>query len=77
MARRARRQRRSRRPKYNHRDYQTIAVKRCESTGKIIYPSAAVAEGAAKQAYWDHGAEVGAYEDPECGHWHLTSSGQG
>ena len=76
MARRARRQRRSRRPKYNHRDYQTIAVETCAASGgKIIYPSAAAAVNAAKQAYWDYGAEVGAYEDLECGHWHLTSSG--
>ena len=73
MARRARRQRRSRRPKYNHRDYQTPTVSTCAASGgKIIYPSAAVAESAAKQAYWDHGAYVGAYEDPECGYWHLT-----
>ena len=67
--------RRARRPRYNYRDYETIAVERCETTGKIIYPSAAVAESAAKQAYWDHNAEVDAYEDPACGHWHLTRSG--
>ena len=72
----ARRARRTRRQKYNYRDYQTIAVETCAANGKIIYPSAAVAESAARQAYYDHGAEVGAYEDPACGHWHLTRIGQ-
>ena len=52
-----------------------IRVERCEASGnKIIYPSAAVAEGAAKQAYWDYGSEVRPYQDPRCGHWHLTRS---
>ena len=63
------------RRKYNFRDYQTTVVATCATTNKIIYPSAAVAENAAKQAYWDHKAEVVPYQDPSCGHWHLTSSG--
>ena len=51
-----------------------IPVQRCEASGnKIIYPSAAVAESAAKQAYWDYGAEVRHYRDSQCNHWHLTS----
>ena len=69
--------RRARRTRYRYRDYVPTPIERCGANGKIIYPSASVAESAARQAYFDHGAEVGAYEDPECGHWHLTSSGQG
>ena len=77
MARRARRQRRSRRPKYNQRGYVRAPAERCETTGKNIYFSAAEAQGAADHVRTQRGVEVGAYEDPECGHWHLTSSGQG
>lgn len=69
--------RRTRRPKYDYRNYERTPVEKCATTGKNIYPSAAVAQGAAWQARKDHGAEVDAYQDPECGHWHLTSSGQG
>lgn len=77
MARRTRRTKQQRRTKRNYRDYERTSTERCETTGKNIYPSAAVAQGAAWQARQDHGAEVDAYQDPQCGHWHLTSSGQG
>ena len=54
--------------------YEPIFVERCGTTGKIIYPSAAAANGAAKQVKLDYGADVGYYRDQRCSHWHLTSS---
>lgn len=52
-----------------------IPVERCDASGgKIIYPSAPVAESAARQAYYDHGADVRPYQDPRCAHWHLTKN---
>lgn len=56
-------------------DYPIIP-ERCDPSGKIIYPSAADAQNAARMAYYDYGSEVVPYQDPACGHWHLTSKAQ-
>ena len=61
-------------------DYDSpIVPRKCDASGrpKNIYPSAADAQQAALMAHYDYGAEVEAYQDPVCGHWHLTSKGQG
>ena len=60
----------------NYRPYDPIIPERCDPSGKIIYPSAADAQHAARMAYYDYGAEVAPYQDPACGHWHLTSKAQ-
>ena len=66
----------ARRPTYDPGDYyEPPPTERCGMTGKIIYHSAAVANGAAKQVKLDYGAEVRPYRDPACSHWHLTRSG--
>ena len=57
-------------------DYTPIIPERCELSNKIIFRNAADAKRAAEMAYFDHRAEVAPYQDPACGHGHLTSKAQ-
>ena len=59
-------------------DYTPIIPQKCDASGKPknIYPSAADAQRAAMMARYDYGSEVAPYQDPTCGHWHLTSKAQ-
>lgn len=63
-----------RRPIY---DYDPFVPERCEASGdKIIFRNAADARKAAERAFLEYRAEVSPYQDPTCGHWHLTSKAQ-
>ena len=66
----------ARRTRYDFRNYVPMPTERCGATNKIIYPSAPAAESAAAHVKLEYGSEVDAYQDPQCGHWHLTSSGR-
>ena len=46
---------------------------RCSACDKVMYKSKKKAEAAVQMSVVNYGEYMRSYQDPKCGHWHLTS----